>query len=417
MVNPLSEKKVTSLKRYSLTLAADLSDWAPLTDFMNLDVKWHVPSDEETECAIELLKTATESKRQQIQNLLDTKDNGEVRKISAEWTDELRESLKYLVSVMLAAIPLFQRCTPPEDWEVKVEDVPEFERVKEKTEDDDSMLDVEHADVEDEEAAEEEDEDFSDADADGSIGRSQRYADGFLNRPLNSEQIEIMKTIYIEIGRVLAQLTKYLVVYREDDMQSFIELTTTVFCWLHPQGMANMNDIRMEMTSSAISNIRRAAFVIKGLGKAYYPEAILVQRVEGMHRERVSHNFAVKPSRTWWQDSLIKDVVQLTISPYVDVRRYCPPKSKLTIVPLKEVFMGSFDGIKSGRQLSFHLSSMRLRSEISKQSREPFTLCISIHWSTPSPAIGSTHSIMSKPLLTPGNGSIGLAVFLLKANY
>jgi hypothetical protein len=36
-----------------------------------------------------------------------------------------------------------------------------------------------------------------------------------------------------------------------------------------------MNDIRMEMTSSAMYNIRRAAFVIKTLGKGYYPEAIL----------------------------------------------------------------------------------------------------------------------------------------------
>ena len=36
-----------------------------------------------------------------------------------------------------------------------------------------------------------------------------------------------------------------------------------------------MNDIRMEMTISAMYNIRRAAFVIKTLGKAYYPEAMM----------------------------------------------------------------------------------------------------------------------------------------------
>jgi hypothetical protein len=36
-----------------------------------------------------------------------------------------------------------------------------------------------------------------------------------------------------------------------------------------------MNDVRMEMTHSAMYNIRRAAFVIKTLGKGYYPEAIL----------------------------------------------------------------------------------------------------------------------------------------------
>jgi len=36
-----------------------------------------------------------------------------------------------------------------------------------------------------------------------------------------------------------------------------------------------MNDVRMEATSSAMFNIRRAAFVIKSLGKDYYPEAVL----------------------------------------------------------------------------------------------------------------------------------------------
>jgi hypothetical protein len=39
--------------------------------------------------------------------------------------------------------------------------------------------------------------------------------------------------------------------------------------------MASINDVRMEMTSSAMFNIRRAAFVVKSLGKEYYPEAIL----------------------------------------------------------------------------------------------------------------------------------------------
>ena len=93
-----------------------------------------------------------------------------------------------------------------------------------------------------------------------------------------------------------------------------------------------MNDIRLEMTNSAKHNIRRAAFVIKSLGKGCYPEAILgnsiddatnntVQKMEMMHRERTSHNAVIKPTRTWWQDELIKNVIEMTISPYIDVRR------------------------------------------------------------------------------------------------
>jgi hypothetical protein len=36
-----------------------------------------------------------------------------------------------------------------------------------------------------------------------------------------------------------------------------------------------MNDVRMDLTHSAMYSIRRAAFVIKTLGKEHYPEAML----------------------------------------------------------------------------------------------------------------------------------------------
>jgi len=104
--------------------------------------------------------------------------------------------------------------------------------------------------------------------------------------------------------------------------------------------MGDLNDIRLDLTNSAKYNIRRATFVIKSLGKEYYPEAILgksiidttnnaVQKMEMMHRERSSHNAVIKPSRTWWQDELIKSVVEMTISPYIDVRRL-----DLSVMPL-----------------------------------------------------------------------------------
>jgi len=36
-----------------------------------------------------------------------------------------------------------------------------------------------------------------------------------------------------------------------------------------------MNDVRMELTHSTMYSIRRAIFLIKTLGKEYYPEAML----------------------------------------------------------------------------------------------------------------------------------------------
>lgn len=251
-----------------------------------------------------------------------TSEDGEVRKIQLDWTDQLREALKYLVSAMLAAIPLYQRCPPPEEWNVQPEDLPQMVSTRKEADTDDEAMDVDQPDVEEEEGGEDEDEDFADGDGDASTGRSQKYVDGFINRPLTPEQTDLLKMIYNDIGVLLHQLGVFLMNHRSDDMQAAIELSAINYCFLYPQGMATMNDVRMEVTNAAISNIRRAAFIVKGLGKAYYPEAILVQRVEGMHRERVSHNCSVKPARTWWQDALIEDILALTTNPYVDVRRY-----------------------------------------------------------------------------------------------
>jgi hypothetical protein len=71
-----------------------------------------------------------------------------------------------------------------------------------------------------------------------------------------------------------------------------------------------------------------------------------------MHRERVSHNAIIKPTRTWWQDPLITQVTHMTISPYIDVRRYWILSLHLTIERLKEFYSSSFVDLRNGHHLS-----------------------------------------------------------------
>jgi len=44
--------------------------------------------------------------------------------------------------------------------------------------------------------------------------------------------------------------------------------------------------------------------------------------MEVVQRERVAHNSIQRHARTWWQDPLIQQVTLMTISPYVDIRRF-----------------------------------------------------------------------------------------------
>src|SRR5271170_2475682 len=198
-------------------LEADLSDWAPLTDPEKLDVKWHVPSDEETDSAIEIYKMATEFQLNRIDELL----NDEHKRSLPDWTDELRQCLKYIVNALLASATLYHRLPPPDEWEVTREELPSA-----TTEEIDDM-DVDSPDVIEDECGEEDDDDETDGDDEGA-GRSQKYDDGYNNRPLTSEQVALLKSIYQRIGMVLLDLSRYLKNNRKDDYHAFIEISTVL---------------------------------------------------------------------------------------------------------------------------------------------------------------------------------------------
>lgn len=197
---------------------ADLSDWAPVIDPENLDIKWHVPTDEEAQCAIQLFEFATEFSINTINALLSTDSlNGDNKKSSADWTDEARQALKYLVAALVSSIPLYQRCSPPEEWEATCEEMPQAVLTAPEA------TDVDTPDIE-EEAGDEEDEE--DGDSDAASGRSQKYVDGLINRPLKPEQTEALKHIYKRIGMTLLDLARHLWANRKDDVQTFIEAST-----------------------------------------------------------------------------------------------------------------------------------------------------------------------------------------------
>jgi hypothetical protein len=85
-------------------------------------------------------------------------------------------------------------------------------------------MDVDQPDIEEDEAGEDDDDD--DPDADAATGRSHKYVDGLINRPLTPEQTELLMNIYKEIGITLLDVAQYLWSRRPNALQSFIELST-----------------------------------------------------------------------------------------------------------------------------------------------------------------------------------------------
>jgi len=142
------------------------------------------------------------------------------KRLSSDWTDELRESLKFLVSALLASIPLYQRCPPPEEWEVSDGEIRKAPQMSPSAD----GMDLDPLDAEEEDAGDDDEDD--DVNSDAITGRAHKYADGFMSRPLNSESIEVLTAMYKSIGRVLQDVSRYLNQYRPDDMQAFMELST-----------------------------------------------------------------------------------------------------------------------------------------------------------------------------------------------
>ena len=150
-----------------------------------------------------------------------------------DWTDELRQSLKYIVTALVAVIPLYQRCPPPEEWEATPEELPKAVGTSPEP------MDVDSPDIEDDAAEEDDDDD------DAGTGRSQKYVDGLINRPLTPEQTELLKSIYKRIGTTLLDVARYLWEKRQDDMQAFIEVSTVQ----HPRDCLTLDYLFM-VTSS-----------------------------------------------------------------------------------------------------------------------------------------------------------------------
>ena len=98
---------------------------------------------------------------------------------------------------------------------------------------------VDSPDIEDDAADEDDDDD------DAGMGRSQKYVDGLINRPLLPEQTELLKYIYKRIGKTLLDIAKCLWEKRQDDMQAFIEVSTVQ----HPRNCLTLDYLFM-VTSS-----------------------------------------------------------------------------------------------------------------------------------------------------------------------
>jgi len=204
-----------------------------------VEISWHVPSDEERSAAIALWEYLSQIKIKQLQDLIkdpSLSDSGDT-KSSADWTDEVRQCMKYFYSILVSSVPLLRCCPAFEKWIVQREDFPFVEHALQSMDiSSDEMIvgpeldEPSSPEIDEDDGGDEEDEEEGDIDA--ALGKSKLFVDGYINQPLPPKKSQVLQSIYREIGATLMQLSGYLQRFKKDEFQCFMDLSM-VSRWIH----------------------------------------------------------------------------------------------------------------------------------------------------------------------------------------
>ena len=267
--------------------------------------KWHVPSEEEIDFAVELFENQAESAIQHLQRLIDGTSSIKRDGSGKEWSDEVSRNLVLLRLLLAGVSVLFDSKGVNEGLTTTASGVDA----------DTSMCQANgHAPEDIQEGNE------TDASLDGtdetSIKPSFQYPAGQILKP-DSANYKLLHQLRQNIGRVLHDVHVFLTLYGEDDVSSFAPLYTAYRSWFV--------DVGIERSAHVLDRVTRLLqadeqpYKVAGVRKDY-PRSILVRRANVYHTQRLRHNAAPRP-RSVLDEQLLFDLGQSAVSLYTEVRR------------------------------------------------------------------------------------------------
>lgn len=280
-------------------------DWGRVTKPAELTPKWHVPSRDEIEFAIELYQSQTETALRQLQSLIDGTSSVKRDGSGKEWSDEVSRNLVLLRLVLSGVSVLF-------DAKGVSKGLKDLTAV---TLADTEMVEVNgHAPEEPSAGAEQ--ESALDGTDETSIKPSFQYPAGYLLQP-DDHFYEKIHELRQKTGRVLHDVHRFLTDEQEDDVSCFGPLYTAYRSWFVDVGIERSAHVLDRVTRLLTADIH--PYKVSGLRKDY-PRALLVRRVNVYHLQRLRHNTAPRP-RSELDEILLLDLAESSVSLYTDVRR------------------------------------------------------------------------------------------------
>ncbi|PGH07268.1 hypothetical protein AJ80_08028 [Polytolypa hystricis UAMH7299] len=279
-----------------------VEQWGQEQDLKNLTIKWHIPTQEEREFAVELFKTHAENALEQLTNL--TSDSPSIKRDGSgkEWSDEVTRMLVLLRLIVSGISALFdnkaasssdQAAKSRGDDDVEMTDANGLHPLEDG--DPDSALDI------------------SD---DSSIRQTFQYPAGYQLQ----EDDPLYKTIHTirrHTGEVLHNVHRFLVEKQEDDVSCFTPLYTAYRVWFVDIGLEKSAHILDRATKLFVADV----YPFKASGsRKDYPRPLLVRRANLYHIQRLRHNASTRP-RSKLDETLLLDLAESSVSLYTDIRR------------------------------------------------------------------------------------------------
>ena len=282
------------------------SQWGMMPDPQKLNIKWHIPSREEIEFAVELFRIEGENALQQLSALIDGTSSIKRDGSDKVWSDEVARNL-VLVRLLLSGVAVI--FDPKADSKPSSgtdsgnsTDLEMIEANGHTPEDSSDDLEVS------EQSAEESEED--------EVRPTFKYPTGYLLReedPLYQE----VHDLRARMGQTLHSVHDFLMNEQADDVSCFNPLYAAYKCWFIDVGFERSAHVLDRVTRLLAADI--APFKVTGLRKRY-PRSILVRRAHVYHLSRLRHNSTPRP-KSDRAKQLLFDLANAAVSPYTEIRR------------------------------------------------------------------------------------------------
>ena len=280
-------------------------DWGQIPKPQDLNIRWHVPSKEEIEFAVDLFKFQGQSAVKHLISL--TNGSSSIKRDGSgnEWSDEVSRNL-VLVRLLLSGVSVL--------FDAKA--------VSKQTQDvaSDLSSDIEmvhgDADAIEEIQNDKSNEGLEDAE-ENEVKPTFHYPVGYLlkeGEPLYNEVHQLRE----QAGEMLHEVHLFLMDQQEDNVACFGPLYMAYRSWFIDVGIERSAHVLDRVTRLLAADIH--AYKVSGLRKEY-PRPLLLRRANVYHLQRLRHNASPR-SMSEIDKLLLLDLAQSSVSLYTEVRRH-----------------------------------------------------------------------------------------------